>query len=363
MSLRLVLPVGMALAVKRVWIVVFAFAFILLNAGILQAQVSPGRTKVGVFVSLYSAKGPSWWDGQEIGFSHVDVARKFNDTSKYELFALVDPGTENNTFIQEQLRRFHFSAKVLDASKVSDLQQVQVMVSGNWQVNIEWSVLDAITKAVQSGVHLINEEHFGLIRPGYATGCPATKATWASHMNKDIESHAEEVKKYKERMTLLFGLTDPQFVWHLSYLDWKVSNKNYILSRFKNVQSSANLGINGLVGTSVSNQPFELVNSSSITDQWDGRTVNATSIDPFSVHRCGRGLAINISLVGDFKSLGSSDREDFVKQCADWAVTTSVSDPVGTRPEVGERIEIVEIRGRLTFVQRVLAVIRSLPLF
>ena len=177
MSPRLASPVGMALGVKRVWAVVFLFAFMLFASGMIQAQVNPGRTKVGVFVSLYSAKGPSWWDGQEIGFSHVDVAKKFNDTSKYELFALVDPGTENNEFVKAQLGRFHFSTRVLDASKVSDLQLVDVMVSGNWQVNIEWSVLDAITKAVQSGVHLINEEHFGLIRPGYATGYSATKAT------------------------------------------------------------------------------------------------------------------------------------------------------------------------------------------
>ena len=181
-------------------------------------------------------------------------------------------------------------------------------------------------------------------------------------MNKDIESHAEEVRKYKERMTLLFGLTEPQFVWHLPYLDWKINNKNPVFSRFKSIGSSAQLGINGLVGTSVSDQPFELVNKSTITDQWDGRTVKNTSLDPFSVHRCGKGFAINIGLVGDFKSLGSSDREDFVKECVDWVVTTSASD-AGTRPEVGGSVEAVKVKDNLTLVQTVFHVIQALPLF
>ena len=276
------------------------------------------KAKVGVFVSLYSAKGPSWWQGSEIGFFHARIAEMFNDPQEYDLYALVDPGTENAPAIKEIMAEIGFPGnKCLNAASVEDLQKVDVMVSGNWHVNITWEILDAITEAVGRGVHLVNYEHFGLIRPAYATGEEATQATWASHMNAVIRSNPEEVEKYKDRITLLFGLKRPQFVWHLSNVKWKLKKNHPIFDYLNKDDMIVSAGINGLVGYNEGEKTFELVDDE-ITDRWNGRKVSRNELDVFSVHSYGNGLVVNLPLLGDLPSYGMRDQFHCVRHCVDW---------------------------------------------
>ncbi|MBN2064190.1 MAG: sel1 repeat family protein [Sedimentisphaerales bacterium] len=304
-----------------------------------QKPVKVDRVKVGVFVSLYSAKGPSWWQGSEIGWNHVGIASRFNDIEEYELYALIDPGTADDPSLKGQLANYKFSSMLLDASKVEDLQKVDIMVSGNWHVNIKWEIIDAVIEAVKSGVHLVNFEHFGLVRPAYATGFQATKATWASHMNNDIKNNPAEIERYKQKMTELFGLKDPRFIWHLGLKDWKINSNYPGLDFIAAGTITKTCGINGLVGDYVEGQAFELVDDQ-LTDQWDGRSVARKELNPFTVYRCGKGLAVNMGIVGEFKNIGFPDRDDFVKYCVDWVVEhggldrTVASEPVKVRESV-----------------------------
>ncbi|MCX7047778.1 MAG: hypothetical protein NTX50_20120 [Candidatus Sumerlaeota bacterium] len=282
-----------------------AFAAVLCAlAGFASAQTSatwkiplPGDDKpikVGVFASLYSAEGPSWWDGAKVGFNHLSVAGSFKDP-KYELYAIIDPDTDKDPKLLAELRKYGLTYRWIEGTDVAALSQLDVMISGSWHVNISWDVLDALVVAVHEGVCLVNCGHFGLIRPAYATGHLATAATWASHMNDDIARNGDEVRRYKDRMEILFGIEDAQFVWHLGEMPWRVAQEHPLLGPAKK-GDTLSFGVNGLVGN---NAPFNLlIKEKDVREDWDGRTVKAGDMNPLTIHYLGRGTTINCGLCG-----------------------------------------------------------------
>ncbi|MCX7046333.1 MAG: hypothetical protein NTX50_12715 [Candidatus Sumerlaeota bacterium] len=327
-------------------------AFCLL-AGFAAAQTTasiripmPGDNKpikVGVFASLYSASGPSWWQGQPIGFSHLDIAGHFKDP-KYELYAIIDPDSDNDPKLKAALRKFGLSYRWIEGTDVPALSQLDAMISGHFHVNISWEMLDTITVAVHEGASLVNFHHFGLIRPAYATGHQATAATWASHMNDDIARNGDETKRYQERMEVLFGIENADFVWHLGGIKWRVDQPHPLLGKYKK-GDIVSMGVNGLVGN---NAPISVVQAiSDVTEDWDGRTVKNAYLNPLTIHRLGRGTAVNCALSGQFGN------KDTCRRYVDWLAAQrdfpddkdgATSMPLARKAKIEDTIAMLKVK-------------------
>jgi hypothetical protein len=154
------------------WLVLILIAAAIAPASAF-AQTQPAtrpaeKIKVGIVVSLFTATGPSW-AGAPYGFSHADPASDFDDAERFELYAVVDPGTQDDEQVREAVAKYFPEGqrdRLIDGSDAKQLGQLHAIVARRtW--NAQGPVLDAIAEAVRVGVGFVNVGGIGAVTPGY----------------------------------------------------------------------------------------------------------------------------------------------------------------------------------------------------
>jgi hypothetical protein len=122
-------------------------------------QHSPNAMKVGWVVSQSTFEYPQ---GHGLGtrFDSVTAIHKRFVDRDIELYALIEPGTETNEDIATVVRDNFETDHVINGADPTELAKLDVIVcSRAWNVKDE--MLDAITKAVEGGVGLLQHMPIG----------------------------------------------------------------------------------------------------------------------------------------------------------------------------------------------------------
>ena len=125
---------------------------------------NPEQIQVGVYLSDYSATGPHR-QAAPYGYpSQVRPIRSLRDP-QIHLVPVIDPGTANKPALRRILTANFQGEEPLDASKVSDLQKIDVLVS-TAASSVHDDVTQAINQRVRQGMGLLQRQ-FGYLTPGY----------------------------------------------------------------------------------------------------------------------------------------------------------------------------------------------------
>jgi len=84
---------------------------------------------------------------------------------RYQLIALLEPGTEEYGYIDRGLRDHGITSGSIDVTDADALKTLDIIVAGHAYA-VTTRVLDAITQAVESGVGLFHEGSIGSVFPG-----------------------------------------------------------------------------------------------------------------------------------------------------------------------------------------------------
>jgi hypothetical protein len=156
------------------------------------------RVKVGVYLSHYSATGPSWI-GRPYGYTSQVAQLRHLKMPELDLYPFVEPGTETDPELAKRLRSHFPGKRPLDITKAADIRTVQVLVT-NHSPNVAPEALDAIETAVRDGgVHLITRAT-GVVTPGW-----------------------------NEQTTRLSGLTSCQYGWNPQPVECEVVTPHPLL--------------------------------------------------------------------------------------------------------------------------------------
>ena len=225
---------------------------------------SPWPIKVGVVVSYYTGRGPQRI-GSYYGFGHAQVAKAFM-SPEYEVFAVIEPGTQDLEPMAEVLEELGLARRLVDGTDEIALANLDVIVC-DATPNVKDEMITALTKAVGQGVHFYNIGRFGSYNPGNT-----------------------------QQLTELLGIHDTGYLWyHHQGIRWKVVNEHPLVRELKlgteltqmlfiNGWAGKNEGIAILQAASDGGQPFRGFNH--------GRELEVADVNALYVHQLGKGTVV-----------------------------------------------------------------------
>ena len=172
------------------------------GAGAKAPASAPNRVKVGVYLSHFSATGPSWLN-RPYGYTSQVTQLRHLKGPELDLYPFVEPGTETDADLAKRLRSHFGTKRPLDITRAADIRTVQVLIV-NYSPNVAPEALDAIETAVRhGGVHLVTRA-IGAVTPGW-----------------------------NEQTTRLSGLTSAQYGWNPQPVDCEVVTPHPLLGSLK----------------------------------------------------------------------------------------------------------------------------------
>jgi len=123
------------------------------------------KLKVGVYLSHFTANGPNW-TGKGWGYnSQVRIMRELK-SPEFELYALIEPGSEKQADLLAKLNTHFKTRPKLDVTDVAALRQLDVIVA-NCVNNVPDAALKAIETVVGEGKGLFIRCVMGDFEPGF----------------------------------------------------------------------------------------------------------------------------------------------------------------------------------------------------
>jgi hypothetical protein len=130
-----------------------------------RAHRPTARVRVGVTISEYSANGPSR-NGQPVGLPHARIVIDALQGPRFDLIPIVEKGTRQQGDTKTLMDHYFENKPWIDMNDADALSRLDVLFVVNCP-NMKQDSLDAIEKAVKSGVPLIAGSWFGYMNPGY----------------------------------------------------------------------------------------------------------------------------------------------------------------------------------------------------
>lgn len=121
--------------------------------------------RVGIILSDFNARTGEHWMQYEYTYRHpMGIARLLIDLG-YDLYAVVEPGTEGKGRLPEVLKRLGLQDRVIDATNSAALEQLDAVVSG-FDADVLDSVQGALMQSVKKGLGFFNTCLWGVVYPG-----------------------------------------------------------------------------------------------------------------------------------------------------------------------------------------------------
>jgi hypothetical protein len=133
-----------------------------------QASSNPDAPKVGLVMSYFTAAGPHAL-ANPYGYAHQSSAEaaKMLDEANFDVYAVVEPGTQYVGELPAILLEAGLAQKVVDGTDVDALRQLDVIMSIAWANGMD-AMLEAFDRAVSQGVGLVGTGSMASLTPGSA---------------------------------------------------------------------------------------------------------------------------------------------------------------------------------------------------
>jgi beta-lactamase regulating signal transducer with metallopeptidase domain len=248
-----------------------------------QRSTNPDAPKIGLVISHFTATGPHDMDEPYGYAAQANKAVGFLDEANFDLYAIIEPGTENEGELPVILRNAGLSRKTVDGTNVKALRHLDAIVSA-WYLDVREDMLTALIQAIEQGVGYVNVGPLGLMVPG---------------------TDSEDLQR-------LLGIRSPQYLWGMTgsckrasvhpILDGLSAGSAFVPDMFNGY--AAPDGIEG--GTVILTSPPNLPNV-------------PKDFYPLYVHTLGQGRIVNCQWGRFTLSQTPWGQYDLYIRCINWA--------------------------------------------
>ena len=150
-----------------------------------QQSSNPDAPRVGLLMSHYTATGPHWIS-RPYGYINQEtdsIARALNEAN-FDVYAVVEPGTEVLGELPGILHAFGLSQKTVNGFDTEALEMLDVVFLSSVS-NVHVAMLEALDTAIRNGVGLVNVSTLGVVNPSEnhpllesITGIEHARYTW-----------------------------------------------------------------------------------------------------------------------------------------------------------------------------------------
>jgi hypothetical protein len=164
-----------------------------------QQSSNPNAPKVGIVMSHFTATGPHWI-ARPYGYSNQvsSEAARALDEANFDVYAVVEPGTEFIGELPGILRENGLTEKIIDGFNPNDLLKLDAVFLCSC-ANMKGEMLESLDAAIRGGVGFVLVGTMGVVTPGPAdplveaiTGLNGAEYTWHGFQDSVcpvVESH------------------------------------------------------------------------------------------------------------------------------------------------------------------------------
>ena len=231
--------------------------------------------RVGIILSEFTA-GYKHSMQHEYSYQHsVGIAQFLIDLG-YDVYAVIDPGTEEDGYLPQVLTHLGLEGRVVNGADPQELAQIDVVVSGHNPMMRD-DMLDALLAAVKDGLGFVNTSVFG-----------------------------NRIPQSSPALCELLGIDNPNYSLQFEYVDCTVAVSHPILGNLQPGDTFTVKWLNGASGE-VHGTPLLITGGE---DQ---------DFCPLYVQDLGAGTVVNVQWQQPTIGNGDVDPEEFYGRCVNFA--------------------------------------------